>query len=74
MEGRWTIAKASDWERWEVSGLDTAGEEVPVVPCDDAAIERAAEEVERLMTDKSVWNVREAAERVLLAAGKVVGQ
>lgn len=37
---------------------------------DDAAVERAADEVERLMTDKTVWNVREAAERVLRAAGE----
>jgi len=74
MKGRWTINVCSGCgqeivETFEYRHFSHGPEaRVPVVPCDDAALERAADEIERLMTDSTVWNVREAAERVLRAA------
>ena len=58
VEGRWTITYTPmNSHDWEVAGspLDWDGMDdpsVPVVPCDDAAIERAAEAVEDAMRAK----------------------
>lgn len=75
MDGRWTLDVCKICGRNCLGGFQCSRGhgirhvgKVPVVPCDDAALERAADEIERLMTDKTVWNVREAAERVLRAA------
>jgi len=40
MEGRWTISHAPG--EWEDEVIGPLAEAMPVVPCDDAAIERAA--------------------------------
>lgn len=73
MEGRWTIRVVDgdvtdpddDWNEGVAS--------VPVVPCDDAAIQRAAEgswPIQRL-ADEDAWGHRlRVAREVLRAAGE----
>ena len=66
MEGRWTIWKAG-LKCKAIAGPNCDG--VPVVPCDDAAIERA----ERAVMALPEWDVgdpRQVAEAVLRAAGE----
>lgn len=69
MEGRWTIWVNSDGERLDdwLDAIDpSAGTEVPVVPCDEAA-------VQRVMSELGNWpdgsNLRDMAEAVFRAAG-----
>lgn len=49
------------------------GKGTPMVPCDDAAIERAATEILRLTRERGTgpdrWSAHETAEIVLRAAG-----
>jgi hypothetical protein len=51
MEGRWTIFKWGEFAR--IKGADT--ENVPVVPCDDAAIGRAARELAKRFGEELGW-------------------
>jgi len=65
MEGRWTITKRNDDVRF-IGG--PGAQEVPVVPCDDAAIERAARALSAGMEPTAIE--REQAVAVLRAAGE----
>jgi hypothetical protein len=81
MEGRWTLRRIREiagerrFGRWEVDGLpasyesrDTEVETVPVVPCDDAAIERAIKAYAR--TDVHALTDRQVVTLIFRAAGE----
>lgn len=67
MEGRWTIAYVG-YNEWRVDGPLPTTDPTPVVPCDDAAIER----VHAVLLDAfgPIGDIREVAEDALRAAGE----
>lgn len=65
MEGRWTIAYVG-YNEWRVDGPLPTTDPTPVVPCDDAAIERAVHAIAGVV---SPGYRRAVAEAVLRAAG-----
>lgn len=71
MEGRWTVFVDADGEmamREEDDGSDHPS--VPVVPCDDAAIKRAIEAVNRAHESKIDATWRELLTVAFRAAGE----
>jgi hypothetical protein len=74
MEGRWNLCAGSTGDLWTLAP-DDVGDDlpdgyvlVPVVPCDDAAIERGVAKLRTLVPFDQ--DHRELAEAVLRAAGE----
>jgi hypothetical protein len=76
MKGRWTVKLAHNVCAWGdtmavVSGPVPTEDPTPVVPCDDAAVERAVRAVGREFSRGfNAWSDRSIAEAVLRAAGE----
>lgn len=68
MQGRWTIRIENGFGNY-TKGPSTLGW-VPVVPCDDAAIARAADAIADADPDLRSSHAREFAEVALRAAGE----
>jgi hypothetical protein len=66
-EARWTIWLDPDGNRVTTGSVALGDRAVPVVPCDDAAIERVAREICVVNPGE---NSREQAQRYLRAAGE----
>jgi hypothetical protein len=87
MDGRWTIKqnRTSYGVIQQIGGAKVPREATPVVPCDDAAVERAAAALEHEMMDRAGGDeylygmdddvraefLTDLAETVLRAAGEV---
>lgn len=71
MQGRWTIQGMRNCGHIvRGDALPDVGQRVPVVPCDDAAIERGAAGADALLATKPGASSIEIAEAVVRAAGE----